>query len=111
LGNSSVEQKLLREKWPEKSIQLVSNIVDIPGSSTPFELRRDFSLIGGFPAHAEYRCRSLFLRKIYPIVKARLREAKFYIIGDKAPPDVVALAGENIVITGLQRDVRTSLRA
>jgi GT2 family glycosyltransferase len=103
---SSVEQKLLQEKWPEKSIQLVSNIVDIPGSSTPFELRRDFLFIGGFQHTPNTDAVLFFLTKIYPIVKARLREAKFYIIGDKPPPEVVALAGENIVITGLQRDVR-----
>lgn len=103
---SSVEQKLLQEKWPEKSIQLVSNIVDIPGSSTPFELRRDFLFIGGFQHTPNTDAVLFFLKKIYPAVKARLDQAKFYIIGDKPPPEVVALAGENIVITGLQRDVR-----
>jgi glycosyltransferase involved in cell wall biosynthesis len=103
---SSVEQKLLQEKWPEKSIQLVSNIVDIPGSSTPFELRRDFLFIGGFQHTPNTDAVLFFLKKIYPTVKARLDQAKFYIIGDKPPPEVVALAGENIVITGLQRDVR-----
>src|SRR5438045_5978972 len=35
---SPVEQQLLQEKWPRKSIQLVSNIVDIPGSKTQFTL-------------------------------------------------------------------------
>jgi GT2 family glycosyltransferase/glycosyltransferase involved in cell wall biosynthesis len=103
---SSVEQKLLQEKWPEKSIQLVSNIVDIPGSRTPFELRHDFLFIGGFQHTPNTDAVLFFLKKIYPILKKSLREAKFYIIGDKAPPEVVALAGENIVITGLQRDVR-----
>ena len=103
---SSVEQKLLQKMWPEKSIQLVSNIVDIPGSSTPFELRRDFLFIGGFQHTPNTDAVLFFLKKIYPLVKERLRDAKFYIIGDKAPPEVVALAGENIVITGLQRDVR-----
>jgi len=102
---SSVEQKLLQDKWPEKSIQLVSNIVDIPGSSTPFELRQGFLFIGGFQHTPNTDAVLFFLKKIYPIVKERLREAKFYIIGDKAPPEVVALAGENIVIAGLQRDV------
>ena len=103
---SSVEQKLLQEKWPEKSIQLISNIVDIPGSSTPFELRRGFLFIGGFQHTPNTDAVLFFLKKIYPMVKERLRAAKFYIIGDKAPPEVVALAGENVVITGLQRDVR-----
>src|SRR5207248_5660173 len=103
---SSVEQTLLQDKWPEKSIQLVSNVVDIPGSSTPFELRRDFLFIGGFQHTPNTDAILFFLKKIYPIVKLRLRDAKFYIIGDKAPPEVVALAGENVVIAGLQRDVR-----
>ncbi|MGH7983771.1 MAG: glycosyltransferase [Candidatus Udaeobacter sp.] len=103
---SSVEQKLLQDKWPEKSIQLVSNIVDIPGSSTPFELRRDFLFIGGFQHRPNTDAVLFFLQKIYPMVRERLREAKFYIIGDKTPPEIGALAGERIVITGLQRDVR-----
>src|SRR5436190_5287879 len=102
---SSVEQKLLQEKWPGKSIQLVSNIVDIPGSRTPFELRRDFLFIGGFQHRPNTDAVLFFLTEVYHTVKERLRDAKFYIIGDKAPPEVVALAGENVVITGLQRDV------
>jgi O-antigen biosynthesis protein len=103
---SSVEQKLLQEKYPGKSIQLVSNIVDIPGSGTPFELRRNFLFIGGFQHTPNTDAVLFFLKEIYPTVKERLREAKFYIIGDKPPPEVVALADENVVITGLQRDVR-----
>jgi GT2 family glycosyltransferase/glycosyltransferase involved in cell wall biosynthesis len=103
---SSVEQKLLQKMWPEKSIQLVSNIVDIPGSSTPFEPRRDFLFIGGFQHTPNTDAVLFFLKKIYPMVKQRLSDAKFYIIGDKAPPEVVALADENVVLAGLQRDVR-----
>jgi len=102
---SSVEKKLLEERWPEKSIQLVSNIVDIPGSRTPFELRRDFLFIGGFQHTPNTDAVLFFLKEVYPTVKERLRDAKFYVIGDKAPPEVVALAGENVVITGLQQDV------
>jgi glycosyltransferase involved in cell wall biosynthesis len=92
--------------WPEKSIQLVSNIVDIPGSSTPFELRRDFLFIGGFQHTPNTDAVLFFLQKIYPIVSDRLPDAKFYIIGDKPPPEIVALATERIVVTGLQRDAR-----
>jgi GT2 family glycosyltransferase/glycosyltransferase involved in cell wall biosynthesis len=103
---SSFEQKLLQKRWPEKSIQLVSNIVDIPGSSTPFELRRDFLFIGGFEHTPNTDAVLFFLEKIYPMVKERLPDAKFYIIGDKAPPEIVALATERIVVAGLQRDVR-----
>jgi GT2 family glycosyltransferase len=103
---SSTEQQLLEEKWPEKSIELVSNIVDVPGSKTPFALRRDWLFIGGFQHPPNIDAVLFFLRRIYPLVSEHLRDAKFYIIGDKAPPEIVALATERIIIAGLQRDVR-----
>ena len=40
------------------------------------------------------------------MLSEHLRDAKFYIIGDKPPPEVAALATERIVVAGLQRDVR-----
>ena len=46
------------------------------------------------------------MQKIYPLVSEQLRDAKFYIIGDKAPPEIVALATDRIVVAGLQKDVR-----
>ena len=103
---SSAEQQLLQEKWPDKSIQLVSNIVNVPGSKTPFALRRDWLFIGGFQHPPNTDAVLFFLRKIYPLISEHLRDAKFYIIGDKVPPEIVALADERIVVAGLQRDVR-----
>ena len=86
---SPVEQQLLQQKWPAKSIQLVSNIVDIPGSKTPFALRRDYLFIGGFQHRPNIDAVLFFVQKIYPLVSEHLRDAKFYIIGDKAPPEIV----------------------
>ena len=91
---SPVEQQLLQQKWPGKSVQLVSNIVDVPGSKTPFALRRDFLFIGGFQHPPNIDAVLFFVQKIYPLVSEHLRDAKFYIIGDKAPPEIVALATE-----------------
>jgi GT2 family glycosyltransferase/glycosyltransferase involved in cell wall biosynthesis len=103
---SPVEQQLLQENWPGKSIQVVSNIVDIPGSKTPFAFRRDYLFIGGFQHRPNTDAVLFFLQKIYPLVSAHLRDAKFYIIGDKVPAEIVALATDRIVIAGLQRDAR-----
>ena len=103
---SSVEQKLLREARPNKPIEIVPTIVNVPGSNTPFGLRRDFLFIGGFQHTPNIDAVIFFVKKIYPFVKESLTDAKFYIIGEKAPPEVVALASENVIVTGLQRDVR-----
>lgn len=103
---SSTEERLLQEKWPNKSIQVVSNIVDVPGSKTPFAARRDWLFIGSFQHTPNVDAVLFFVQKIYPLVRPRLPDAKFYVIGDKAPADIVSLADDNIVITGLQRDAR-----
>jgi GT2 family glycosyltransferase/glycosyltransferase involved in cell wall biosynthesis len=103
---SPVEQQLLQEERPDKPIQVVSNIVEIPGSSTPFALRRDWLFIGGFEHTPNIDAVLFFVQKIYPLLSEHLRDAKFYIIGDKAPPEVVALATETIIVAGLQTDVR-----
>jgi GT2 family glycosyltransferase/glycosyltransferase involved in cell wall biosynthesis len=103
---SSTEQRLLQEQWPDKSVQLVSNIVDVHGSRTPFALRRDWLFIGGFQHPPNTDAVLFFLKEVYPLVSERLGDAKFYIIGDKAPPEIVALATEKIIVAGLQRDVR-----
>ena len=103
---SSVEQRLLREARPHKSVEIVSTITEIPGSKTPFALRRDWLFIGGFQHTPNIDAVLFFLQKIYPLVSEHLRDAKFYIIGDKAPPEIVALATERIIVAGWQRDVR-----
>lgn len=102
---SSLEQQLLQKKQPNKSIQVVSNIVDIPGSNRPFALRRDWLFIGGFQHRPNIDAVLFFVKEIYPLLSEHLRDAKFYIIGDKPPPEVAALATERIVVAGLQRDV------
>jgi GT2 family glycosyltransferase len=103
---SSFEQELLRTERPEKSIQTVSMIVDVPGSAVPFSVRHDFLFIGSFQHTPNIDAVLFFTNEILPLVEKRLRDTKFYIIGDKAPPEVIALASENVIITGLQPDIR-----
>jgi O-antigen biosynthesis protein len=103
---SSFEQDLLGKERPNESVEIVSTIVDVPGSNTPFSLRHDFLFIGSFQHTPNIDAVIFFTNEVYPLVKARLPGVRFYVIGDKAPPAVIALASENIIITGLQPDVR-----
>jgi GT2 family glycosyltransferase/glycosyltransferase involved in cell wall biosynthesis len=103
---SATEQRLLAEKWPGKTIHVVSNIVDTPGSVTRFSLRQDFLFIGSFQHTPNIDGVLFFGQEILPLVWQKLKEAKFYIIGDKPPSSVLALADERVVVTGLVPDVR-----
>jgi GT2 family glycosyltransferase/glycosyltransferase involved in cell wall biosynthesis len=102
---SECERQIVLGKRPDKSVEVVSNIVEIPGSKTPFSLRRDFLFIGSFLHPPNTDAVVFFMREIYPLVQPRLPEANFYIIGNKAPPEVIALATEKVIVAGLQPDV------
>lgn len=102
---SPVEQELLHLERPEKSIEVVSNIVSVPGSGASFSQRRDILFIGSFQHPPNIDAVVFFAHEIFPLVRERLPGVKFYVIGDKAPPAVLALADEDIVITGFVADV------
>lgn len=103
---STAEQELLAQERPGKPVYVVSNIVDSPGSATPFADRKDFLFIGSFQHTPNIDAVVFFGREILPFVQRDLPAAKFFIIGDKAPPEVIALAGENVIVTGLVPDAR-----
>jgi glycosyltransferase involved in cell wall biosynthesis len=102
---SPVERDLLLPSHPNQSIEIVSNIVDVPGSAVPFSERRDILFIGSFLHPPNIDAVLFFTREIFPSVREQLVGARFYIIGAKAPPEVVALADEQVIVTGYQPDV------
>jgi GT2 family glycosyltransferase/glycosyltransferase involved in cell wall biosynthesis len=102
---SPAERDLLRSVRPNSSIEVVSNIVDIPGSAASFSHRRDILFIGSFQHPPNTDAVLFFTQQIFPLVQKLLPDVRFYIIGDKAPPEVIALASEQVIVTGFQPNV------
>jgi GT2 family glycosyltransferase len=104
---SPAEADLLRREHPERSIEVVSNIVETPGSAISFDLRQDILFIGSFQHPPNVDAVLFFVRNIFALIRCDFPKMRFYIIGDKAPPEVIALADENVIVTGYQQDVST----
>jgi len=102
---SPTERDMIRAARPEKSVEVVSNIVDIPGSAASFRERRDILFIGSFQHPPNSDAVLFFAQEIFPLVKERLPDVRFYVIGDKAPPEIISLSDDHIIITGFQPDV------
>src|SRR5437773_2547264 len=103
---SVAERELLLQDLPGKQIEVVSNIVDIQTPTTACADRPDFLFSGSFLHSPNVDAVLYFAKEIYPLIAQQLPTAKFYIIGDKAPPEVVALASNNVIVTGAVPDVR-----
>ncbi|MGH9695811.1 MAG: glycosyltransferase family 4 protein [Bryobacteraceae bacterium] len=102
---SPVEKDLLHEERPQASIEVISNIVPIADSVAPFGVRRDILFIGSFLHTPNIDAVLFFRREILPQVHRQLSGLRFYIIGDKAPPEIIALADDKVIVTGYQPDV------
>jgi hypothetical protein len=57
---------MLQENWPHKSIQVVSNIVDVTGAVTSFALRHDWLFIGRFQHRPNIDAVLFFVEEVYP---------------------------------------------
>jgi O-antigen biosynthesis protein len=89
-----------------KKIEVVSNIVEVAEPTSSFSNRAGLLFIGSFLHPPNVDAVLFFANEIHPLIVQRLPGVKSYVIGDKAPPPIVALADETIIVTGAVPDVR-----
>ena len=106
------DRRELQEALPERPVFLVPDYypVDPPSAIPGFESRRDFVFVGGFRHTPNVDAVLWFHREIWPLLSARIPEARFHVVGDAAPPDVLRLAGEKVLVHGHVPDLTSLLR-
>ncbi len=103
---SRLEQQLLQEEYPAlQNIEFFHMPREIYGSAQGFEPRHNILFIGGFEHPPNIDAVLYFVEEIFPKVKAEINEMKFFVIGSKAPPEILNLASEDIIITGYVPDI------
>jgi GT2 family glycosyltransferase len=96
------KQALLRED-PQLNISVVSNIHALPPNIVPRAGRRNMLFVGGFSHTPNVDGVLYFCREIFPLVQQRLPDTKLWVVGNAPPPEIVALASANVVVTGYVR--------
>jgi glycosyltransferase involved in cell wall biosynthesis len=112
LVTSRREKAIVEAMSPQTLVEVIPNGVDIDYFSTQNASRVDRSAIV-FTGRMNYRPNAdaavHFARDILPTVLRARADAVFYVVGSDPPPEVRALAGSNVVITGAVDDVRPFL--
>lgn len=100
---SYVEIDIIKKENPNiKARAIPVYVYENPNNVLPLPLkeRRDLLFVGGF-GHAPNADAVLwFVKEIFPKVLAQLPDVKLYIIGSKAPQEILELASEHVVILG-----------
>jgi GT2 family glycosyltransferase/glycosyltransferase involved in cell wall biosynthesis len=93
------KQALLKED-PHLKVSVVPNIHTLPPNIVPRGGRRDLLFVGGFSHTPNVDGILYFCREIFPLVLQRLPQMRLWVVGNAPSPEIVALASENVIVTG-----------
>ncbi|MGH2859459.1 MAG: glycosyltransferase [Solirubrobacteraceae bacterium] len=101
----------LRRLAPELPTFVVSNVHQLVGDSPGFDARRGLVFVGGFPHAPNADAVLSFHREAWPLVRAALPDVPLTLVGNRPPPEIAALAGDGITVTGWVPEVAPLLDA
>ena len=112
MSPSAEEAEIVRAEVPTSAVRAIppylfasAAVPPPPPEAAAFADRHDIVFVGGF-AHTPNVDAALWLAgEIFPLVRARVPHARLVILGDKPPPEVRALAGTEVEVTGYVPDL------
>lgn len=107
--HSPVEEALLRAQCPETRVSLFGWAIDIPGTTVPFEARRDLVFLGGYQHAPNVDAVLFFVQEVMPLLRVRLPGVRFHAAGSHPPDSLRALAGPDVIVTGFVPDLGATL--
>ncbi len=109
---SEHEAKLLRSYSPHSRVEVVTNGVDID-YFRPLNLKKDSSrliFVGNLQIDHNIDAILYFYKEIFPLIRRKIPQTKFYIVGASPDHRLDSLAKDrNVIITGLVDDLNLHL--
>ncbi len=102
---SPVEKALLLKEDPSLNIEIVSIIHNITKPQKSFSERKGIFFVGGFAHPPNVDAVAYFVTEIFPILKQKLPDLTFYIVGSNPPNQVLALKSSDIIVTAYVKDL------
>lgn len=107
--HSTTELELLRPDLPGEHIHVFPLILEVRGSEKAFRDRRDIVFVGGYQHPPNIDAVRYFVTEVMPILRRLLPGVRFYAVGSNPPEEVMALAADDVVITGYVKDLNPFL--
>ncbi len=105
---SNVDKQFLLDKGIKAKIELLNNGIDtsyFKADETEFEENR-IIFTGNMPYYANYDAALYFADEIFPKILQNVPDAEFFIVGQKPPQKIKALASGKIFVTGFVPDIK-----
>jgi len=102
---SPVEKEVVHKELPAANIKVIPLSAQLSPITRPFNERKDILFIGGFAHPPNIGAVEYFVREVFPLVKAKLPDVRFFVLGAHPPKRVLRLAGFDVIVTGHVEDL------
>lgn len=102
---SMTEREILKRDLPEANIHVFPLIIDVEGTSSAFDDRKDIVFVGGYQHQPNIDAVIHFVNDIMPILRPRLPGVRFHIVGSNAPEKITELASDDVIIVGFVEEL------
>jgi GT2 family glycosyltransferase/glycosyltransferase involved in cell wall biosynthesis len=102
--NPEERETLLRED-PTLMVEMIYPPRECPGTTTGFHERRGIAFVGGYQHPPNIDAVIYFVKEIFPLIRGKISDIIFHIVGSNVPPELELLADSNVVITGYVVDI------
>lgn len=109
---SEVDAEIIRKTAPDATVYLAPNGVDVDFFSPDPDVKRDSRtavFMGDYKYFPNTDAVRYFVDEIMPLIIAQKPDFHLTLLGKDPSPDIVALAGEHVTVTGLVDDTRPYL--
>jgi glycosyltransferase involved in cell wall biosynthesis/SAM-dependent methyltransferase len=90
---SHVELDIVKRELPNADVRHIPLMIASMAANPPgFDARKDMLFIGSFPHKPNVDAALYFAREVFPLIRAKLPNAIWHVIGNDPPPEVQALA-------------------
>ena len=106
ITHSTYEKEILALEVPDAPVVVWPFMFEFFGTEVGFEPRRDIVFLGGYKHRPNVDAVKFFAQEVFPIILAQEPNARFVIAGANPSEEVLALATDSVIVTGLVDDLR-----
>ena len=106
ITHSTFEQALLAREAPGCPVVLWPFMFEFHGTEVGFGPRADFCFVGGYRHQPNIDAAVHLARDVLPLIRRELPRARLILAGANPGPEVLALAGPDVEVTGMVEDLR-----
>jgi O-antigen biosynthesis protein len=103
---STFEKEVLAHEVPDAPVIVWPFMFEFYGTEVGFEPRRDIVFLGGYRHTPNVDAVKFFANDVFPLIQAEEPDVRFIIAGANPTDEVLALASDSVIVTGLVDDLR-----